>query len=165
MEQLVVPVVHGLPVPHATPGVHAEQLPTPSHTPPVHTDPNATFPVAMHTAEPAPQLSVPVRQGAVGVHVAPATHGAQLPAPSHTPPVQVVPAVACGPGTHVGAPDAQEVAPVSHGFAGVHDAASTQATHAPAELHTWSVPHGAPMLAWPLSWQTGAPVAHVMVPT
>jgi hypothetical protein len=61
-------------------------------------------------------------------------------------------------------PVVQDVFPPRHGSGlVVHATPALQMVHAPA-LHTWFVPHDVPFATSPVSTQTGAPVAHEMLP-
>jgi hypothetical protein len=121
--QWVVPVVHGSPVEHDAPSLQVTHAPEPSHTPPVQEVPAVAFPIGMHTAAPDEQTSEPVRHGSdVGMQAIPATHGEQVPAPSHTPPVHIVPGAECPLAVQTGEPLSHEIVPVVQGSPVEHEA-------------------------------------------
>lgn len=104
------PVMHspGLPV-QLPPAVQVTQPPF-THVPPGQTEPLATLPVSVHTAEPELQTTLPVRHGLAGAQPVPALHGLHEPA-LHTPPGQVVPFILLLPFAHTLLPDEQSMTP------------------------------------------------------
>jgi hypothetical protein len=91
-EQLVVPVVHALPVLHDEPDAQGMHAPLPSHTPEGHAVPGGRWLAVTHTGAPLVQSIRPVSHVLLGVHEDPETHATHAPDPSHTPPVHTVPA-------------------------------------------------------------------------
>jgi hypothetical protein len=94
----------------------------PSDAPEVHAAPSVTGAPSLHTGPPLAQLITPTRHVfAFPVHAAPSTHATHAPA-LHTPPGHAVPVPTFPFSTHTALPVAQSMAPVLHGFAGVHAA-------------------------------------------
>jgi hypothetical protein len=101
-----------------------------------------------------------------GVHELPVVHAPQDPLSQtsfvpHDAPLEAFVPVS----THVDEPDAHDVAPAWHGFAGVHGVPDVHETHDPLS-QTLPVPHDVPLAAtFPVSPQTGSPVEQSVVPT
>jgi hypothetical protein len=92
----------------------------------------------------------------------------QLPALQTAPAPHAVPLASAVPlSVQTAAPLAQTIAPVWQALVtGVHAVPAVQATQLPPGAHTRLVPHDLPAAAAaPVSTQTGAPVAHDVVPT
>ena len=87
----------------------------------------------------------------------------QTPAALHTPPVQAVPVGTLPPETQTGAPDAQWVVPVVHGFPVLQLAPSMHATHDPDALHT-PPEHADPAAELPAAVHVDTLPAHVVIP-
>ena len=98
------------------------------------------------------------------MHDIPDTQGTQVPEPSQTPPVQVVPAARCEPATHTAAPDEQSRLPLSHAFVGVQLMPETQVTQLPVGSHTPPA-HGVPDGLSAPATHTGTPVAQLIAPS
>jgi hypothetical protein len=164
--QDVVPAWHGFVGVHEVPAVHAEHAPL-SQTLFVPQDVPfaAVLPVSLQTGKPDVQTVVPTSHAFVGVHAAPGVHPPHAPALQNSLVPQAVPLVAAVPvSVQVAVPDAHDVSPTSHGFAGVHAVPAVHAPHAPSS-HTSFVPHDVPFATVvPVSLQTGEPVVHDVVP-
>jgi hypothetical protein len=89
---VIDPFVHGFPVPHPIPALHATQRPLPSQTPPLHGDPALRCVVALQTGDPVEQSIAPSSHSFIGAHDAPGVHATHVPRPSHTPDAHAVPA-------------------------------------------------------------------------
>jgi hypothetical protein len=144
----------------------AVQLP---HVPPLHTllfpheVPSATFPVSAQTELPDAQDVAPVRQAFAGIQLTPAM---QLP---HAPALQTllfpheVPFATFPVSPQTDVPVAHDVAPVRHAFEGWQVTPAMQLVHVPL-LQTLFVPHEVPFATFPVSPQTGVPVAQEIAP-
>ena len=100
-------------------------------------------------------------------HEVPAVHMPQKPLASHTwPAPHIVPAAFGMPSVHVCAPVAHDVTPLRQAGLGlvVQLPPDAHATHMPATLQTWSMPHDVPGALSASSTQTGAPVEHSTTP-
>jgi hypothetical protein len=100
------------------------------------------------------------------VHACPAVHATQPPLPSHTMPApHAVPADRLPKSSHTGAPVAQLVMPVLHGFGlSVQFVFAAHATQVPVALQTMLAPQLEPAVLLAPSAQVWAPVAHDVVP-
>ena len=163
-EQLIAPVVQGLPVLQPAPATHGTHVPVPLHTPPGQVVPAATLPVVPHTGAPVVQLIAPVVHAFPVLHAMPAVHVTHVPVPLHTPPVHGVPAGELPVAPHTGAPLVHVSVPVRQaGMPVAHAMPGTHGTHAPAPLHTPPV-HTVPAGTLPLVVHTGPPEAQMVVP-
>jgi hypothetical protein len=146
VSQLVAPVWHALPSMHAVPAVHA------SHEPLLQTsfDPHAVpfgtlVPVSMHVAVAPEHMSVPVWQGLVGGHDAPALQPPHMPPVQTWPGPQEVPLGALVPvSVQTATPVEQETIPVWQALVGWHAPPWAHGTHAPLSQTSW-VPHELPL--------------------
>ncbi len=118
---------------------------------------------------PVEQSMTPALHGAPGfeLHEVPAVHMPQKPLASQTwleP--HIVPAALGVPSVQVCAPVAHDVTPLRQAGLGlvVQLPPDAHATHMPATLQTWSMPHEVPGALSASSTQTGAPVEHSMTP-
>jgi hypothetical protein len=128
--------------------------------------PLATFPDSVQTGAPVSQEVVPVRHGLpLTLQAAPTVQLTQLPVEPQTLFVpQLVPgATRVLISLQTGVPVAQVSVPLWQGFAGTQLAPSAQVLHCPAR-HTIPAPQEVPFGWSPDSVQTGAPVAHDIVP-
>jgi hypothetical protein len=102
-------------------------------------------PVSVHAGEPVEHDSVPVSHTLVGVQGAPFWHVMHEPL-SHTMLVpQLAPLSTLPPlSMHTGAPEAQLMEPVWHGFVGTHEAPAVHALHVPLS-QTRLVPQAVPL--------------------
>jgi len=121
-----------------------------------------------HTGAPEVQAMVPLKQGLVGVQVAPALQLAQVPPLSQTWLVpQVVPGALLPPSMQRSAPVLQSVTPFlqSPGLP-PQMLPALQAMHAPLPLHTCPAPHDAPPMALvPESTHTALPLEQSVRPS
>jgi hypothetical protein len=133
---------------HATPAVHAVQVPLSQTSLVPHDAPFATlFPVSPHTGTPVEHEVDPVWHGLTGVQTAPVVHAAHAPLSQtwlvpHDVPLATWVLVAL----HTGVPVVHEVVPVRHGFVGVHAAPAVHVIQVPL-LQTSLVPHEVPLEA------------------
>jgi hypothetical protein len=135
VSQDVVPIRHDLPVTlQVAPTVQLTQLPVEPQTlfvpQPV---PAATrVPVSLQTGVPVEQASNPLWQGFVGTHAAPSEQELHWPERHTIPAPQVVPLGWSPDSVQMGAPVAQETAPVRQAFpAGEQAAPAAQLAQAP----------------------------------
>ena len=112
LEQMIPPVVHGLPVLHDDPALHGTQAPEPLHTPPVQGVPGALLDACEHTGPPELPAMVAFSHSLLVVQSIPLEHATHAPAPLHTPSGQVVPAVMFCGFVHLGVPVEQEITPL-----------------------------------------------------
>jgi hypothetical protein len=175
VEQDVWPLSQTLVGVHGTLAVQEEQEPLLQTALFPHVLPFAALlaPVATHVDVPVAHELFPLSQMLVGVHETPAVQALQVPALQtmllpHGVPLAALAVVS----THTGCPVEQEIAPTSHGSAGLQSAPPVQATHSPEE-QTRLVPQGVPSTAlvtasmhveWPLA-QDVAPVWHRLAGT
>jgi hypothetical protein len=161
--QVVVPSWQGSLGVQLPPAVQLPQVP-PLHTLLVpHEVPSATFPVSAQTDVPVAHDVAPVRQAFAGVQLTPAMQLPQVPALHtllfpHDVPFATFPVSA-----QTDVPVAHDVAPVRHAFEGWQVTPAMQDPQAPL-LQTLLVPHEVPFAAFPVSPQTGAPVAQEIAP-
>jgi hypothetical protein len=168
VEQLMMPVVHGLPVPHETPAVHALQLPA-LHTKFVpHVVPlGKSLGESMHVWAPLVHDVMPaLHLFGLLAHEDPATHALHRPAlhtwlTPHAVPFETLAAVS----VQVELPVAHEVVPTLHGLGFAEQLPpEVQAAQVPA-LQTWLVPHEVPLLTLvDESMHTCVPVEHELIP-
>ena len=127
--QDVVPTSHRLLGVHEALAVHAEHVPPLQTSLVPHDVPFATaVPVSVHVGAPDTQDVAPTSHGLLGVHEAPAAHPPHEPLLQTSPiPHDVPSATASSVSVHVEVPDAQDVAPTSHGLPGVHEAPAAHA--------------------------------------
>jgi hypothetical protein len=121
---------------HVAPAAHPLQWPEPSQTPPGQAIPAATFPLVVHIGEPLAQSICPVAQGLPVEHDAPVVQATHVPAPSHTPPGQVAPAVALVLPSHRGIPAEQLVIAMTQAFPVSHGEPAAHAMQVPDPSHT-----------------------------
>ncbi len=177
--QVCVPVVHEvMPLRHALglplqfePAVQAVQTPAELHTwlAPQLVPAGVCVP-SMQVCVPLAHEVVPAKHAELGLpeHACPAVHAAQMPDEVHTWLVpQLVPGVfGVAVSTQTWEPVLHEVTPVRHAVGLVlHDCPATHATHPPAPLQTWLLPHERPaFFEVTSSMQTCAPVLHEVMP-
>ncbi len=142
--------------------VQATQAPTEQTKFGAQVVPLATaVPVSVQVKVPVLQEAVPMWQLFVGVQAPPAVQETQAPAEQTRFVPQVVPSVAFPLSVQTCAPVAQEKVAVWQGFVEVQVPPAVQATHAPFE-QTWFAPQVVPSARFPVSVQTGAPLAQEM---
>ena len=169
VEHEVVPEWHefgGLPGVQLALAVHGEQVPTLQTSLPSQVVPLATFvSVSMQTEVPVAQDVEPTWQGLVGVQLALAVHGEQVPALQTSLLAHVVPlATFVSVSTQTEVPVAQEVEPTWQGLVGVQLALAVHCVHVPL-LQTSLLPHVVPFAAFaPVSTHVEAPVLHDVSP-
>jgi hypothetical protein len=168
VEQLVVPVWHGLVGEQEVPAVHATHDPASQTRPVPHEVPLLTAWVVLpQTGTPVEQTMAPVTQGLGGVlHTAPAVQAEHTPLSQtalvpHEVPLAAVWAVLL----QTGEPVAQPMAPRTQGLGWVVQAPpGTHVSHTPPTQKEL-VPHGVPFVAGlPVSLHSTVPVWQLVAP-
>jgi hypothetical protein len=162
------------PLRQALPGLVVQAAPALQalHEPLLQTPPAQAVPLGLllplaQTAAPELHSVTPLVQALLGfeVQAAPCVHITHWSEALHTWLVpQEAPVPRRVPCMHTGAPEVHEMLPVKHGFVGVHVAPPVQFTQAPAELHTWLVPHTDPGALLLPSTQASAPDEQSVMP-